>query len=131
MDHFDHRGFIGVLSSPINEALIQGLVGLWLEKFERVEQVIPNIKEGATRVIESLEDIIPENNSTFRISQGEDFAWAYLTQDLRVIETTSFPGEGEIPAMCLSILVGLPSLIEIIDENDEDRLNELEAQGIL
>ncbi|MDK3158013.1 hypothetical protein QPK87_15750 [Kamptonema cortianum] len=131
MSGFDHRGYVAIFSHPLTPAVIGDITALWRDRFERLEQVIPDVQEGATKTIESDEDLVPDTNYSFRICNGEEFAWAYLTVDRYAIETSSFPGEGEQPAMCLSVLVELPGLREIVDEHDDKRLDELEALGLL
>ncbi|MDZ4743825.1 MAG: hypothetical protein SGI98_10470 [Verrucomicrobiota bacterium] len=130
MSNLDHRGYVAIFAHPLTEAVISDIVGLWLGRFDQVEQVLPDVAEGATKIITSVEEIASDTSYSFRISNGEDFAWAYLTKDRHAIETTSFPGTDEIPAMCLTILVELPNIKEIVDEHDNKRLNELESAGL-
>ncbi len=131
MSNFDHRGFVAIFTHPLTDSVIADIVEYWMENFDQVEQVLPDMDEEATKIIKSVDELEDDTNYSFRISNGEDFAWAYLTKGRHAIETSSFPGTDEIPAMCLTVLVELPNIQEIVDEHDEKRLDALEAEGLL
>ena len=102
----------------------------WLARFEKVEQVVPGIQAGnTTTAIQSPQDLIPSDHLQFRVIQGQDFAWAYLTRGRRVIETTGLPQEKI--SLCLDILLELPGVSEIVDQHDDRRLDELERDGLM
>ncbi|TFE66101.1 hypothetical protein A7Q09_01940 [Methylacidiphilum sp. Yel] len=118
-------GYIGVFLQPFTKEEIEKFVAHWLERFERVEQVIPG--QGnytSTMVIEKLDDIFYEEHPQFRIIQGDEFAWVYLSNNRQIIETTSFFSD-QIP-LSLEVLLELPNLVEVVEETNEKRLKELE-----
>ena len=77
----------------------------------------------------SAQDLLPSDHLQFRVIQGDDFCWAYLTRNRRVIETTGLPNE-KIP-LCLDILLELSGVTEIVDQSDDRRLDELERDGLM
>lgn len=83
----------------------------------------------ATMEIRVASDIFWEEYPQFRIAEGDTFAWAYLAISRKSVETTGFSTSG-IP-LSLEILLELPRLCEIIDEKNEERLAQLEKQGVL
>ena len=82
-----------------------------------------------TTAIRQPQDLIPADHLQFRVIQGGDFAWAYLTRGRRVIETTGLPQEKI--ALCLDMLLELPGVTEIVDQHDDRRLDELERDGLM
>ena len=98
-----------------------------LERFEKVEQVVPKM-EGTLEVKEAR-DIMWEPNQQFRVLNGEQFAWVYVSLDKRAMETTGFQ-DAEI-SFCLEVLLELPNVAEVIDEKNQRRLNELEKAGLI
>ena len=121
------KGFIAVFEEALDRALISECIASWLERFEKVEQVIPKM-EGTLEVKEPSE-IMWEPNLQFRILNGEQFAWVYVSLDKRAMETTGFQ-DAEI-SFCLEVLLELPGIAEVIDEKNQRRLNELEKAGII
>ncbi|MCX6934866.1 MAG: hypothetical protein NTZ01_01510 [Verrucomicrobia bacterium] len=98
--------------------------------FEKVEQVCPGIPAGySTITLTSVDELLKSDHLQFRILQGDDFVWAYLTRGRRVIETTGLPNEKI--ALCLDILLELPGITEIVDQADDRRLDELERDGLM
>lgn len=71
----------------------------------------------------------PSDHLQFRVIQGDDFSWAYLTRGRRVIETTGLPNE-KIP-LSLDILLELTGVTEVVDQSDDRRLDELERDGLM
>lgn len=125
------KGFVAVLSSPIDKAAVSGFVKSWLDRFEKVEQVAPDSALASMCAVEVTkpEEILWEPNMQFRISNGPDFAWVYLSLDRQVIETTGLPAD-EI-SLCLDVLLELDGVTEIVDEHNDKRLDELEAKGLM
>ena len=121
------KGFIAVFEGPLDRARISECVASWLERFEKVEQVVPKM-EGTLEVKETR-DIMWEPNLQFRVLNGEQFAWVYVSLDKPSMETTGFQ-DAEI-SFCLEVLLELPDVAEVIDEKNERRLSELERAGII
>ncbi|MEZ5406328.1 MAG: hypothetical protein R3F23_09280 [Verrucomicrobiia bacterium] len=77
-----------------------------------------------------MEDVIWDENLQFRILNGDEFSWVYLTRNKFIIETTGQPN-GEEVSLCLNLLTELPELKTVIPDSDEKRLEELEKQGLI
>ena len=123
----DQKGFAAVFERDMTKASITDCVVSWLERFEKVEQVIPNM-EGTLEVKEP-EEIMWEPHLQFRVLNGDQFAWVYVSLDRRAMETTGFQ-DAEI-SFCLEVLLELPGVAEIVDERNQRRLDELERAGII
>lgn len=124
------RGYVAVLAEPHTDDSIRKILASWLGRFEKVEQVVPGVQAGnTTTAILGPQDLIPSDHLQFRVIQGGDFAWAYLTRGRRVIETTGLPHEKI--SLCLDILLELPGVTEIVDQHDDRRLDELERDGLM
>ena len=121
------KGFIAVFEGALGRAHVSECVASWLDRFEKVEQVIPKM-EGTLEVKEPGE-IMWEENLQFRIINGEQFAWVYASLDKRAMETTGFQ-DAEI-SFCLEVLLELPRVAEVIDEKNQRRLDQLEKAGII
>ena len=119
-------GFVAIFEKALDKARIEKIAASWLERFEKVEQVAA--RDIATLPIETLEDICWENNLQFRVTEGGEFSWIYLTLQSKVIETTGQPN-GDQVSLCLTVLTELPELITIIPDSDQKRLDEFESQG--
>lgn len=70
-----------------------------------------------------------ETHLQFRILHGGEFAWVYLSLDRRAIETTGLASDQL--SLCLQVLTELPGITEIISQENERRLDALEAEGII
>ena len=123
----DKKGFIAIFEEVLGRSEISECVASWLERFEKVEQVVPGM-EGTLEEKEPSE-IMWEPNLQFRVMSGEQFAWVYVSLDKRGMETTGFQ-DAEI-SFCLEVLLELPGIAEVIDEKNQRRLNELEKAGII
>lgn len=124
------RGYVAVFSQAHTDASIRAILDSWLSRFERVEQVVPGTQAGNTTVtLANPDELLKSDHLQFRVIQGQDFAWAYLTRGRRVIETTGLPNEKI--ALCLDILLELPGVTEIVDQHDDRRLDELERDGLM
>lgn len=124
------RGYVAVFAEPHTDESIRKILESWLDRFERVEEVVPGLQAGnTTTAIQKPQDLIPSDHLQFRVISGEDFAWAYLTRGRRVIETTGLPHEKI--ALSLDILLELPGVTEIVDQHDDRRLDELERDGLM
>jgi hypothetical protein len=123
----DKKGFIAVFEKELGRPEISECVASWLERFEKIEQVVPGM-EGTLEVKEPSE-IMWEPNMQFRVINGEQFAWIYASLDKRAMETTGFQ-DAEI-SFCLEVLLELPGIAEVIDEKNQRRLDELEKAGII
>ena len=124
------RGYVAVFAEPHSEDSIRIIVESWLERFSRVEQVVPGAQAGnSTVTLTSAKEFLPSDHLQFRVIQGEDFSWAYLTRGRRVIERTGLPHEKI--ALCLDILLEIHGVTEIVDQSDDRRLDELERDGLM
>jgi hypothetical protein len=123
----DKKGFIAVFESELGKPQITECVASWLERFEKVEQVVPKM-EGTLEVKETR-DIMWEPHLQFRVINGDQFSWVYVSLDKRGMETTGFQ-DAEI-SFCLEVLLELPGVAEVIDEKNQRRLDELEKAGII
>lgn len=124
------RGYVAVFAEAHTDASIRGILDSWFSRFERVEQVVPGTQAGNTTItLAGPEELLKSDHLQFRVIQGEDFAWAYLTRGRRVIETTGLPNEKI--ALCLDILLELPGVTEIVDQHDDRRLDALERDGLM
>ena len=121
------KGFVAVFEHDLGKPQINEIVASWLARFEKVEQVIPKM-EGTLEVKEPGE-IMWEDNLQFRVLNGEQFSWVYLSLNRRGAETTGFQ-DAEI-SFCLEVLLELPGVAEIVDEKNQRRLDELEKAGII
>ena len=120
-------GFVAVFEKALDKRRMEKIVSSWLDRFEKVEQVAP--RDVATLPIEKLEDIGWEDNLQFRILNGGEFAWVYLTLKTRVIESTGQPN-GDQVSLALIALTELPELVTIVPDSDQKQLEELEKQGL-
>ena len=124
------RGYVAVFSEPHTDASIRSILESWFDRFSRIEQVIPGAQAGnSTVTLTSPQELLPSDHPQFRVIQGDDFSWAYLTRNRRVIETTGLPNEKI--ALCLDILLELTGVTEIVDQSDDRRLDELERDGLM
>ena len=124
------RGYVAVFTETHTDTSIRKILESWLARFEKIEQVVPGVRAGnTTTAIQKPEDLIPADHLQFRVIQGGDFAWAYLTRGRLVIETTGMPNEKI--SLCLDILLELPGVQEIVDQHDDRRLDELERDGLM
>jgi hypothetical protein len=114
----------------LHEPQIGAFVRSWLENFDKVEQVIPGHDSGnATIAISGHEQIIWSPHLQFRVMAGEDFAWIYISKGKQVVETSGLPyGDNLVP---LNVLVELEDLEEVIDQENDRRLDELEREGLM
>lgn len=124
------RGYVAVFAHPHTDDSIQEILDSWMSRFERVEQVVPGTQAGNTTItLANSGELLKSDHLQFRVIQGQDFAWAYLTRGRRVIETTGLPNEKI--ALCLDILLELTGVTEIVDQHDDRRLDELERDGLM
>ena len=88
------RGYVAVFAEPHTDASIRSILESWFDRFSRIEQVIPGAQAGnSTVTLTSPQELLPSDHLQFRMIQGDDFSWAYLTRNRRVIETTGLPNE--------------------------------------
>lgn len=124
------RGYVAIFSEPHTDSSIRLILQSWMERFERIEQIIPGAQAGnSTVTLTSPQELLPGDHLQFRILVGGDFTWAYLTRGRRVIETTGLPSEKI--ALCLDVLLELNGVTEIVDQSDDRRLDELERDGLM
>jgi hypothetical protein len=121
------KGFVTVFEKALDRALISECVASWLDRFEKVEQVVPTM-EGTLEIKEPSE-IMWEPHLQFRVLKGEQFSWVYVSLDKLAMETTGFQ-DAEI-SFCLEVLLELPNVAEVVDEKNQRRLDELEKAGII
>jgi hypothetical protein len=124
------RGYVAVFALAHSDESILSILDSWMSRFQRVEQVVPGTQAGNTTItLANSGELLKADHLQFRVIQGDDFAWAYLTRGRRVIETTGLPHEKI--ALCLDILLELPGITEIVDQHDDRRLDELERDGLM
>ena len=123
----EKKGFVAVFGKELNRARIGVCVDSWLERFEKVEQVAP--ANEFTLEVKEIRDVLWDTNLQFRVSNGDQFAWIYITLDKAAMETTGF-ADAEI-SFCLEVLLELPDVTEIVDEKNQRRLEQLEKAGII
>jgi hypothetical protein len=121
------KGFVAVFEHPLGRARIGECVLFWLERFEKVEQVIPRM--GGTLEVKEPSEIMWEPHLQFRVLNADQFAWVYVSLDKLAMETTGFQ-DAEI-SFCLEVLLELPGVAEVVDEKNQRRLDELERAGII
>jgi hypothetical protein len=123
----DKKGFVAVFEKAHDRASLSECVASWLERFEKVEQVIPGM--GGTCEIKEPSEILWEPNLQFRVTNADQFAWVYVSLDKLAMETTGFQ-DAEI-SFCLEVLLELPGIAEVVDEKNQRRLEQLEKAGII
>lgn len=123
------KGYVALFAQPLTRPAILGCVDLWLEHFERVEQLLPGPSGTGTLAIEGGGDIMWAEQMEFRILHGDDFTWVYVRENAFVMETSGDPHEDNI--LPLGAVVELPGVIEVINQEDDRRLDELEAKGLI
>jgi hypothetical protein len=123
----DKKGFVAVFEKAHDRASLSECVASWLERFEKVEQVIPGM--GGTCEIKEPSEILWESNLQFRVTNADQFAWVYVSLDKLAMETTGFQ-DAEI-SFCLEVLLELPGIAEVVDEKNQRRLEQLEKAGII
>ena len=124
------RGYVAIFSEPHTDSSIRLILQSWMDRFERIEQIIPGAQAGnSTVTLTSPQELLPGDHLQFRILVGGDFTWAYLTRGRRVIETTGLPSEKI--ALCLDVRLELNGVTEIVDQSDDRRLDELERDGLM
>ena len=123
----DQKGFIAVFEKELDQKAVEACVSSWLERFEKVEQVIPKME--GTLEVKTTEEIMWESHLQFRVLNGDQFSWVYVSLNRRGMETTGFQ-DAEI-SFCLEVLLELPRVAEIVDEKNQRRLDELEKAGII
>ncbi len=126
-------GYVAVLAEPVTREQVLALVASWLVRMDRLEQVLPGANhEHVTTTIKAPEDLCWEKNLQFRVVVGEDFAWVYANLGGRAIETTGWPAsQPDQVSLALDALLEFDGVVEIVDEKNARRLDELEAQGLL
>lgn len=125
------KGYVALFEKPLTRERIRDCVASWMSRFDKVEQLASGGGAGALAfTLESVDEILDEEHTQFRILMGNVFTWIYLTRGRFVIETTGLPDEQEI-SLCLEVLLELPDVKEIIDQVNEKRLDELEAEGLM
>lgn len=123
----EKKGFVAIFGRELDRARVRECVDSWLERFEKVEQVAP--ANEFTLEVKETKDILWDASLQFRVSNGDQFAWIYLTLDKTAMETTGF-ADAEI-SFCLEVLLELPDVAEIVDEKNQRRLDELEKAGVI
>ncbi len=125
------NGYVGLFITPFDQETIEGFVATWIDRFGSVEQTLGTGAQVLTQKILSIDDLgWKEKDLQFRVLYGEQFAWVYLTKGRRVIETSGLvPVQGS--ALCHDVLEGLAGCCEIIDERNDRRLDQLEAEGLM
>jgi hypothetical protein len=123
----EKKGFIAIFGKEFTRESVSECVASWLERFEKVEQVAPGME--FTLEIKSVKEIIWDSNFQFRVGNGEQFAWIYVSLDKTAMETTGF-ADAEI-SFCLEVLLELSDVKEVVDEKNQRRLEQLEKAGII
>jgi hypothetical protein len=123
----EKKGFVAIFNEPLDRPRVSECVESWLERFEKVEQVAP--ANEFTLEVKEAKDVLWDTNLQFRVSNGDQFAWIYVTLDKAAMETTGF-ADAEI-SFCMEVLLELPDVAEVIDEKNQRRLEQLEKAGII
>lgn len=124
------KGYVAVSGMPLTQLSITAFVDWWLEHFEKVEQAIPGPASSAATVpVTSAGDIMWSAHMEFRVVHGDDFSWIYLALNRFILETSGNADEDN--PLPLGALVELPGIVEIIDQNDDKRLDALEKKGLM
>jgi hypothetical protein len=123
----EKKGFVAIFGQPFTRESVSICIASWLERFEKVEQIAPGNE--FTLEIKGADEIIWNANLQFRVSESDLFAWIYVTLDKAAMETTGF-ADAEI-SFCLQVLLELPDTVEIVDEKNQRRLDELEKTGVI
>ncbi|MDD2709434.1 MAG: hypothetical protein PHV34_15720 [Verrucomicrobiae bacterium] len=126
----ERRGFVGFFPEKLTRERVGECVASWLERFGGVEQATGGSRQVMTMKVKELKDVVWEKDMQFRVLSGEQFAWVYLTLDRWVIETSGMASGGGA-ALCRDVLTLLPGCAEIIDERNDHRLDQLEAEGLM
>lgn len=121
------KGFVAVFEKEHDRASLSECIASWLERFEKVEQVVPG--QESTLEIKEPSEVMWEPHLQFRVLNGDQFAWIYTSLERRAMETTGF-ADAEI-SFCLEVLLELPDVVEVVDEKNQRRLEELEKAGII
>ncbi len=123
------KGYIAVIDEELTRELVRDIADVWLTHFN-LEQVCPGPQAGVmTLSIEKPEDILWEKNLQFRVSSGEVFTWVYLTLGKYVIESSGLPdGENTLP---LEVFADIPLIQEVVSQDNDRRLDQLEAEGLI
>lgn len=128
--NIERKGFVGRFKEPLGPENIVEIVEFWLAHFGSVEQTIGQGGQVLTQSVRTIDDVVWEDNLQFRILAGEQFSWVYLSESSYVIETSGLAlGNGAL--LCRDVLTDLPGCIEIIDDNNDRRLDQLEAEGLM
>ena len=109
---------------------MEELVSLWLERFGSIEQAVGNSYQVATLPVRSVADVVWERDLQFRVLSGEQFAWIYVTLEHQVIETSGLASPQD-DSLSRDVLSDTPGCAEIIDDYNDHRLDELEANGLM
>ncbi len=123
----EKKGFVAIFKEPVDQSRVSECVESWLERFEKVEQVAPASE--FTLEVKEARDILWDSNLQFRVSNGDQFAWIYITLEKAAVETTGF-ADAEI-SFCLEVLLDLPDVTEVVDEKNQRRLDQLEKAGVI
>jgi hypothetical protein len=126
----DSKGYVAIFKEPLGKEAVREFAQLWLEQYSRLEQVCPGQNAGTvTLKVDNVDALLWEKNMQFRVMSGEDFSWIYLNMEGRVIETSGLPYETN--TLPLDVLVELEGIEEVVDQQNERRLDELEKIGLL
>jgi hypothetical protein len=124
------KGYVAIFSEPHSRASVIILVESWLERFQKVEQVTPESgSHVGTLLIQKNEDLMWTDHLQFRVTNGDEFTWVYLTLNRYAIETTGLPSD-EV-SLCLDVLLEITGVTEIIEGHNHRRLDQCEAEGLL
>ena len=121
-------GFVAVFGTPVTASTTRAFVASWLDRYEQVEQVLG--QEVATVKLGEPSDLLDDENPTFRVVNGPQYAWVYVTHGARVVETTGTPN-GEEVSLSLELLTELPGVERIVPTSDERKMEALEQEGLL
>jgi len=123
------KGYIAVFEEELDKPFIKDIAEVWMDSYS-LEQVCPGALAGTMTVpIREAADIVWETNLQFRVTGGETFTWVYLTVGKRVLETSGLPDEAN--TFPLEVLADLPAIEEVVSQENERRLDQLEAEGLI
>lgn len=126
----ERAGYVGLFEEPFGRPQVVAIVQSWLDRFGSVEQTAGTGTQALTLPVRVTDDIIWQKDLQFRVLSGHQFAWVYVTLERRVVETTGLvPPNGA--TLCHDVLVDVPGCIEVINERNDGRLDQLEKMGLM
>ncbi|MBV9463084.1 MAG: hypothetical protein JO317_02545 [Verrucomicrobiae bacterium] len=127
----ERRGFVGLLKAPLDPIRFDQMLEVWLSRFDTVEQ----LRSGggtslATFRISGPDDTLWEKDMQFRVLSGQQFAWVYLTDAARIVESDGLADPAG-PSLALDVFLEMELFERVVSDRDETTLEEWEKQGYI